>query len=47
MPTTANEAAPATPSALPGPETSVDAHAARRTDAVGAEEQEIAERMWV
>jgi TonB family protein len=39
MPTTVNEAAPATPSALPGPENSVDAaaHAARRTDAVGAE----------
>jgi TonB family protein len=38
MPTTANEAAPATPSALPGPENSVDAaHSARRTDAVGAE----------
>ena len=38
MPTTANEAAPTTPSALPGPENSVDAaHSARRTDAVGAE----------
>jgi protein TonB len=38
MPTTANEAAPATPSGLPGPETSADAaHSARRTDAVGAE----------
>jgi TonB family protein len=38
MPTTANEAAPTTPSTLPGPENSVDAaHSARRTDAVGAE----------